>query len=123
MGGWMLTGLLTRATGAPLTILDGFDRTGLGGNNIRPNFAPGVNSVPVLGNPGEYFNPTVFALSPAGTFGDLGRDTLTGPALVDLDTALIKNTPVKTNLGSVQRAVPRRSLQSGEPSKLGTAWK
>ena len=95
LGGWMLTGLLTRATGAPLTILDGFDRTGLGGNNIRPNFAPGFNSVPVLGNPNEYFNPTVFALSPAGTFGDIGRDTLTGPALVDLDTALIKNTPVR----------------------------
>lgn len=95
LGGWMLTGLLTRATGAPLSILDGFDRTGLGGNNIRPNFAPGVSSVPVLGTPSEYFNPTVFALSPVGTFGSIGRDTLIGPALADLDTALVKNTPIK----------------------------
>jgi len=95
LGGWRLTGLFNRATGAPFTLLDGFDRAGLGGNTIRPNFAPGVNSVTVNGGPNQYFNPTGLVLGPAGTLGDIGRDTMVGPGLTNLDMAVLKNIPVR----------------------------
>ena len=37
LGGWRLTGIYTRTTGAPIDIMDGFDRSGLGmGADARP---------------------------------------------------------------------------------------
>ncbi len=95
LGGWRLTGVYTRTTGQPITLFTGFDRSGLGGNSVRPNLAPGASGDPILGGPVQYFNPAAFLLQPAGTIGDLGRSTLSGPGFSSLDTGLLKNFPVK----------------------------
>lgn len=96
LGGWRLSGLYTRATGAPFTPFVGFDRSGLGGGaDARPNLVPGASPDPILGGPNEYFNPAVFTLEPLGTLGNLGRDTVSGPGLSNLDMAVFKNTAVK----------------------------
>ncbi len=54
----------------------------------------------MTGNPNQWFNPAAFVLPIAGTYGDLGRGTLTGPGLADVDFSLFKNTALteKTNL-------------------------
>jgi hypothetical protein len=92
LGGWRLTGIYTLTTGAPIDIMDGFDRSGLGAAaDARPNANPNFTGPVVLGGPNEYFNPAAFLLEPAGTLGNLGRDTVIGPGLSNLDTALLKN--------------------------------
>lgn len=92
LGGWRLTGIYTRTTGAPITLFDGFDRSGLGaGADARPNLAPGASGDPILGGPNEYYNPAAFVLQPLGTLGNVGRSTLSGPGLSNLDTALLKD--------------------------------
>ncbi len=54
----------------------------------------------MLQNPNQWFNPVAFALPTPGTYGDLGRGTLTGPGLADVDISLFKNTSIyeKTTL-------------------------
>jgi hypothetical protein len=45
----------------------------------------------VLGNPNQWFNPGAFLLPAAGTYGDLGRGTYSGPGLASLDLSLVKD--------------------------------
>jgi hypothetical protein len=54
----------------------------------------------VTGNPNQWFNPAAFIIPAAGTYGNLGRGTLRGPGLADVDISLFKNTSIteKTNL-------------------------
>ena len=46
----------------------------------------------ILGSPNEYFNPNAFVVPAPGTYGNLGRDTLTGPGIANLDFSALKNT-------------------------------
>ena len=43
-----------------------------------------------MGDPQLYFDPSGFALQPAGYYGNLGRNALSGPGLWNLDAALHK---------------------------------
>ncbi len=42
---------------------------------------PGFHGPVILGGPNQYFNPNAFILPPTGTYGNVGRDVLTGPGL------------------------------------------
>ena len=44
-----------------------------------------------------YFDPCAFALPEAGTYGNLGRNTVIGPGLTNFDFALVKNIPFLEN--------------------------
>ena len=44
----------------------------------------------ILGGPGLYFNPNAFIQPLAGTYGNAGRNVLTGPNLVETDLSLCK---------------------------------
>ena len=50
----------------------------------------GSNNNPVLGGPDRYFDPAAFALPAAGFYGNLGRNTLTGPGLAVVDLSVNK---------------------------------
>jgi hypothetical protein len=48
----------------------------------------------VYGSPkslGAWFNPLAFAVQPAGTFGNLGRNALYGPGQINWDMSLIRH--------------------------------
>jgi hypothetical protein len=90
IGGWQLNSIITVASGFPLTVVPGSDRSQTTTGYDRTN-ATGVS--PSLGNPttGEWFNIQAFALQPLGTYGNAGRDVVTGPGIVDLDGSTFKN--------------------------------
>jgi hypothetical protein len=49
-------------------------------------------------NPGDvqhYVKLNCFSFPAAGTLGNLGRNTLTGPGILNLDLSLFKNIPVR----------------------------
>ncbi len=102
ISGWQLNGIGTFLSGFPFTPLIGANRSGDGDtrNPDRPSLNPSFTGAIVTGNPNQWFNPAAFILPTAGTYGNLGRGTLTGPGLANVDISLFKNTGIteKTNL-------------------------
>ncbi len=94
LGNWQLTGILTWQSGFPLNIVDGKNQSNDFITGIdRPNATGQTLAGP--GNPGEFFNTGAVALEPFGTFGNLGRNVLTGPGIINLDSSLTKSIPIK----------------------------
>jgi Carboxypeptidase regulatory-like domain len=100
LGGWQTFGIWTFQTGRPFTValLPGVDNANTGqsilgfGANGRPN----VLHAAALSNPSpeRWFDPTAFALAPFGSFGNAGRNILTGPASQSINVSLVKNARV-----------------------------
>jgi outer membrane receptor protein involved in Fe transport len=94
--GWQVNNVTTLQTGQPFTVRLGFNRSGNLNTtgfsmNERPDLKPGFSSNPVLGGPDRYWDINAFALPAAGTRGNLGRNTLTGPGLINADLSLVKS--------------------------------
>ena len=97
--GWQLNNVTTLQTGQPFTVRLGFNRSGNLNTtgfsmNERPDLKPGFSDNPILGGPDRYWDINAFALPAAGTRGNLGRNTLTGPGLINVDLSLIKAFPL-----------------------------
>jgi hypothetical protein len=95
-GGWTLSGIGTFQSGFPFTPQLGFNPSNNGDsrNPVRPSWNPAFSGPVILGGPNEYFNPNAFIVPAAGTYGTVGRDTLTGPGLAELDVSVMKNTAI-----------------------------
>ncbi len=92
--GWRISAIETLQTGFPFTPQLGFNptRNGDSRNPIRPLWNPAFSGSVILGGPNQYFNPNAFVLPAAGTYGNVGRDVLTGPGLAQLDFSVLKTT-------------------------------
>ena len=92
LGGWTLSGIETLQSGFPFTAQLGYNPTNNGDsrNPIRPSVNPAFHGPIVLGGPNQYFNPNAFLPPDSGTYGNVGRDTLVGPGLAELDASLRK---------------------------------
>ncbi|MPY86881.1 MAG: hypothetical protein GEU99_03070 [Luteitalea sp.] len=99
LDGWQLSGILTMRSGNPLTVFVQQNRSrslwtpslGPGIGQDRASYAAGRDaSNAVRGSPDQWFDPTAFALQPAGTFGNTGRGDFTGPDLRTLDLSLTR---------------------------------
>jgi hypothetical protein len=99
LAGWQWNGIFTAASGNPFSVLVGFDRARArfqaGSNPGRPDLVPGASTNPVLGGPDRYYDPLAFNLPEAGFYGNLGRNTVVGPGLVNFDFSLGKNFPLR----------------------------
>jgi outer membrane receptor protein involved in Fe transport len=98
--GWQLNNVTTLQSGQPFTVRLGFNRSGNLNTtgfsmNERPDLKPGFSDNPILGGPDRYWDINAFALPAAGTRGNLGRNTLTGPGLVNFDLSMIKSFPLQ----------------------------
>lgn len=98
-GGWVLSGIFTRHSGLPFTPLETTERSRSGvaaGSNSnsngidRPNWNPAFTGPVITGSPNQYYNPNAFILQPAGTLGNVSRNSLIGPGLVELDFSVEK---------------------------------
>ncbi len=102
--GWATHGIVTLQSGRPFTVAllpeidnsnTGIETLGFGANN-RPNrVASGT-----LPNPGpeQWFDTRAFAFSSYGSFGNSGRNILTGPGYEDVSVSLIKDSRVREGL-------------------------
>ena len=94
--GWQLNNVTALQTGQPFTVRLGFNRSGNLNTtsfamNERPDLKPGFSSNPILGGPDHYWDINAFALPAPNTRGNLGRNTLVGPGLVNADVSLVKS--------------------------------
>jgi hypothetical protein len=106
VGGWSVSGIATIQSGFPLSPQLGYNPTGSGDtrNPVRPNLAPNFHGPLYAKTVAQWFNPAAFTAPYPGTFGNVGRDTLTGPGLAELDLALVKNTTIHEGLHAQFRA-------------------
>lgn len=91
LGGWRTSGILSLHSGTPFTVTiptdnanvnGGQQRAQLVGNPLPSGFTQTIN---------QYYNAAAFAYPSPYTFGNLGRNTLRGPAGHEWDMALIKD--------------------------------
>ena len=100
-GGWQIGGVFEASTGVPFT--PGFGGDVLGAKSTDPNIdvpnlipGPGCGSRVNSGNPVSYIKTQCFAVpNPITLRGNLGRNTLIGPGLVNFDFSLFKNNYIK----------------------------
>jgi len=106
VSGWSLNTIVTLQSGFPFTPELSFNPSNNGDtrNPVRPSINPGFTGPVILGVPGGYYNPNAFIAPPAGTYGNLGRDTLTGPGLATWDLSFVKDTRIRESLGLQFRA-------------------
>ncbi len=93
-GGWSVSAIETLQSGFPFTPQLGYNPSGDGDsrNPVRPSFNPTFTRPIILGGPTQYFNPAAFAPPATGTYGNVGRDTLIGPGIAELDLSALKKT-------------------------------
>ncbi len=114
---WTLSGSLTAQTGSPLTATVAGNRAGTASlSPLRAN----ATGEPIDAGSG-YFNLAAFTVPAPGTFGDAGRDTITGPGMFVLNLSLSRSI----NLHSERRRLEFRvdstnTLNHVNPSGLIT---
>jgi outer membrane receptor protein involved in Fe transport len=98
VGGWGLSGLINYSSGTPFSISTGAPAPWLGAGrdigNLRLNRVhdpcAGCGSRTSWARTG-YFDQTAYATPATGTFGNSGRNSMTGPSYFDTDASAVKN--------------------------------
>ncbi|MFZ0589432.1 MAG: hypothetical protein WAM39_03000, partial [Bryobacteraceae bacterium] len=90
LGNWNVGGILTMNSGQPFDISAGGDIANVGGGSQRAEVVGQPNSGFTQSRL-EWFNTAAFALPTSYTFGNEGRNNLTGPPVKNLDFIAYKD--------------------------------
>jgi hypothetical protein len=98
LGGWRVSSVASIHSGLPFTPVLAFDNADIQSldTSERPDLVgnPYAGICPNgtrAGTPSCWFNPSAFAVPPAGQFGNAGRNILRGPAFAQFDASLHKD--------------------------------
>jgi hypothetical protein len=113
LGGWGLTGSLSRTSGTPFTVSGSASSLNAPGNS---QFADQlVQHVQIFGghsstqpyfNPADFADPSVAIAATGGSarFGTAGRNSVRGPGFFNLSTSLSRTFPITERFNAVFRA-------------------
>jgi hypothetical protein len=89
---WQLSGIQTVQSGRPFTPQLSYNPSNDGDtrNPVRPSWNPNFSGPVIAGGPNQYFNPNAFSPPLPGTYGNVGRNVLQGPSLIETDLSLTK---------------------------------
>jgi hypothetical protein len=110
LNGWQLSGILTLQDGFPFTINLMGDTAGIGGGTggilVRANPVAGQTyALPAdQKSTARWFNTNAFVAPPSFQFGALGRNTVIGPGLTNLDLAVARRFRITERAGIQVRA-------------------
>jgi hypothetical protein len=119
--GWSVSGIYRWASGAPLNVESGVDRTLTGVLRQRP--------YQILANPykdesadplTQWLNPDAFALPDLGTYGNVGYNSIVGPATWSFYTALSRSFSINEGKRVELRAEAFNVLNSFRPGNPNT---
>ena len=108
--GWQTFGIVTAQSGRPFTValLPEIDNSNTGRSSLGfgANDRPNVVGDPRLSNRGPdlWFNTAAFAFPPFGSFGNAGRNIVTGPGFESVNLSLMKTTSLREGLDLQFRA-------------------
>jgi hypothetical protein len=102
LGGWQINGIITARSGGPVNISIPRDIANIGPRAIgqRPNVSgdPNISN----GTAGGWFDTSVFSEPAPYTFGNAGRNIVTGPHHQNWNLGLYKNFPIRENRDRIQ---------------------
>ncbi len=87
---WQFSPILKVKSGPYTTVNLGTDNllNGEGGGNQRPNQVPGINPYLDHKSVDGWLNPKAFVIPPLGTMGNVPRNSLQAPGLIQLDLSI-----------------------------------
>ena len=90
---WRVSGIAALQSGIPFTPQLSYNPSNDGDtrNPVRPSWNPNFAGPVVLGGANRYFEPSAFVQPLPGTYGNAGRNTLTGPGMVETDISLARS--------------------------------
>jgi hypothetical protein len=94
VSGWEVNTIITAQSGLPFSPELGFNQS----KNLdtsdpdRPSWNPNFKGQLYTQNPNQWINPNAFILEPAGTYGNVTRDSLRQPDLAEVDLSFLKTT-------------------------------
>jgi hypothetical protein len=111
ISGWTVNSIVTLQGGFPFSPQLSYNPSNNGDtrNPVRPFANPDFTGRLILGTPDKWFDPNAF-LAPANTpanvgfYGNVGRDTITGPGLATWDFSALKDTHISERLNLQFRA-------------------
>jgi len=91
LGGWQINGILSAYQGRPYTLSASGSSLNMPGNAQTPDqVKPTVAKLGKVGDDGTWFDITAFAPVSEVRFGAVGRNTMRGPGVVNLDLSLFR---------------------------------
>jgi len=98
VSGWTVNSIVSMQSGFPFTPQLSYNPANNGDtrNPVRPFLNPAFTGSVVTGNPSQWFNPAAFIAPPStsGFYGNVGRDTYTGPGLATVDLSIAKDSHI-----------------------------
>ncbi|MFN7925423.1 MAG: carboxypeptidase-like regulatory domain-containing protein [Bryobacteraceae bacterium] len=109
-GNWQINTIISANTGLPFTVFSGVDTANSGvGSLIHPDAVSGQSQTPSTQTADNWLNTAAFKnapdcrnaatfatlSNPLACFGNLGRNTVSAPGLVNFDLALLKQFPIR----------------------------
>ncbi|MGB2667960.1 MAG: carboxypeptidase-like regulatory domain-containing protein [Candidatus Acidiferrum sp.] len=106
LANWQVSTIVTAQSGLPFTPQLSYNPSNDGDtrNPVRPSWNPKFSGNVMLGGPNEYFNPLAFIQPLPGTHGNVGRNILGGPSLVETDLSLAKRFAISERVNLQFRA-------------------
>ncbi|MGB2636551.1 MAG: carboxypeptidase regulatory-like domain-containing protein [Candidatus Acidiferrum sp.] len=116
LGNWQVNGITTLMSNTPFTVYDSSNPSLQGSApeisgffSSRPNIVgnPNAGACPggvAVRTAGCWFNTNAFAHAATGQFGDVGRNTMDGPAFQQWDFSAIKTIPIRESMNLQFRA-------------------
>jgi hypothetical protein len=88
---WQLSGIVTLQSGSPFTIVSSNSAVASAGTANGEQIAPIVIANGRSAEVEQYFNTSAVTQAPAGTYGNLGRNSLVGPGYVNTDASFSRS--------------------------------
>lgn len=91
-GGWQVNGVMSRLSGTPFTVTSsGASLNAPGNTQTADQVKSQVKILGGIGRGASYFDPTAFAPVTAVRYGNVGRNSMRGPGVFNLDASLFRN--------------------------------
>ena len=101
-GGWQLNGVFAAYAGRPFNLTASDSSLNMPGNQQTPDqISDNVEVFGNVGNDGTYFDTTAFARVTEVRFGDVGRNSMRGPGVANLDLGLFRSFKIRTSRAAV----------------------
>jgi len=106
LGGWQSSGILNWQSGFPLTISSGEDDSlsGVGNDQADLISKPSLTSGSLGSKINQWFTTGAFTTAAPGTFGNVGRNILSGPGTFNLDFSIQRLFTIKERFKLQYRA-------------------
>lgn len=91
LGGWQFNGVFSAYSGRPYTLTASGSTLNMPGNLQTPDQVKAdVQKVGKVGDDGTWFDTTAFARPTGVRFGNVGRNTMSGPGVINTDLSLFR---------------------------------